>query len=76
MTTHYQSSKGPMEIASMPLRYATNAADKLRHERINDSRDAEIQALDAHIAKVSEEIAEQQAALAKTDAEALAGVEP
>lgn len=60
MTTHYQSSKGPMEIASMPLRYATNAHDKLKRERVDNSRDAEIKALADHIARVSEEVAQQQ----------------
>jgi hypothetical protein len=64
MTTHYQSSKGTLEIASMPLRYAQNASDKLKRDRRDDSRDAEIAALDAHIARVSEEIAQQQVAQA------------
>ena len=73
MTTHYASSKGPVEIATMPLRYAQNAHDKLRRERINDSRDAEIAALADHIARVSEEIA--QAHPAPTEREAIEGVE-
>lgn len=60
MTMHYNSSKGPVEIASMPLRYATNAHDKLKRERTDDSRDAEIKALADHIARVSEEVAQQQ----------------
>lgn len=32
MTVYYKSSKGPVEIASMPLRYAVNALGKLRRE--------------------------------------------
>lgn len=60
MTTHYASSKGPMEIASMPLRYAQNAHDKLRRDRTDDSRDGEIKALADHIARASAEISQQQ----------------
>lgn len=59
MTTHYASSKGPMEIASMPLRYAQNALAKLQREREDDTRDAEIEALLAHVERVSAEIAAQ-----------------
>jgi hypothetical protein len=60
--THYNSSKGPVEIASMPLKYATNACEKLKRERADDSRDSEIAALEAHIAKVQAEIEAQEAA--------------
>lgn len=62
MVTHYNGSKGPMEIAAMPLRYANNALTKLRYMREDDSRDAEIEALAAHVAKLSEEMAERMAA--------------
>lgn len=58
MTTHYNGSKGPIEIGTMPLRYASNALGKLQRERLDDSRDAEIEALSAHVAKLSEEMAE------------------
>lgn len=61
MTTIYNSSKGPVEIGSMPLRYATNALHKLQREREDDSRDAEIEALQAHVTKLSEEHLESQA---------------
>lgn len=60
--THYNSSsKGPVEIASMNLRHAENALGSLQRNRQDDSRDAEIEALSAHIAKLHEEYAEQQA---------------
>lgn len=61
MTTTYNSSKGPVEIATMPLRYATNALMKLQRDREDESRDAEIAALQAHVTKLSEEYLEQQA---------------
>ena len=48
MTTHYNSSKGPMPIAEMPLRYAANALNKLRRDE--PSRTEEIDALAAHVA--------------------------
>lgn len=63
MTAIYTSSKGPMEIASMPVRYAQNALDKLRREREDDSRDGEIDALSAHIAAAVE--AEAEAAVSQ-----------
>lgn len=60
--THYNSSsKGLVEIASMNLRHAENALNSLQRNREDDSRDAEIQALQAHVAKLHEEYAEQQA---------------
>lgn len=54
MITRYASSKGPMEIASMPGRYASNALAKLQRDRMDDSRDAEIDALSAHVAALAE----------------------
>lgn len=48
----YQSSKGPVEIDTMPLSYAKNALNKLR--RGEPERTAEIDALDAHVAKLTE----------------------
>lgn len=72
MTTHYQSSKGPKAIADMPLRHATNALDRLQRERVDASRDAEIEAIAAHVAKLSEEIAEAQTSPAVEATEATA----
>lgn len=59
--THYNSSKGPKAIADMPLPYANNALLKLQRERQDDSRDAEIEALAAHVTRLSEEAAERAA---------------
>lgn len=47
MTTTYQSSKGEVEISTMPLSYAKNAVNKLR--RTEPERTAEIAALQAHV---------------------------
>lgn len=58
--TVYQSSKGPKAIADLPLPYAQNALAKLQRERVDASRDAEIEAIAAHVARLSEEIAEAQ----------------
>jgi len=53
----YQSSKGPVEIDTMPLSYAKNAANKLR--RTEPERTAEIEAIDAHVAKLEAEAIEK-----------------
>jgi hypothetical protein len=53
MLTHYQSSKGPLEIATMPLSYAKNARNKLA--RTEPERTAEIEALSAHVEKLEAE---------------------
>lgn len=53
--THYRGSKGAVEIGSMPLPYAANALAKLQRERVDTSRDAEIEAIAAHVAKLQEE---------------------
>lgn len=60
MTAVYNGSKGPVEISTMCLRHATNALYKLQRERDPDdtSRDAEIEALSAHVTKLSEEMLE------------------
>ena len=47
----YQSSKGPVDIETMPLSYAKNALNKLR--RGEPERTAEIEALDAHVTTLS-----------------------
>jgi len=49
----YQSSTGPVEIATMPLSYAKNALNKLL--RTEPERDAEIEALEAHVKRLSAE---------------------
>lgn len=46
----YQSSKGAVEIDTMPLSHAKNALNKLR--RGEPERVAEIEALDAHVSKL------------------------
>lgn len=57
MTTHYHSSsRGPVEIASMPLRHARNARAKLQREE--PWRLDEIEALSAHVARLEAEEAE------------------
>jgi hypothetical protein len=53
MTMMYQSSKGPVDIATMPLRYAGNALAKLKREE--PTRTAEIEALEQHCASLAEE---------------------
>lgn len=47
----YQSSKGAVEISTMPLSYAKNALNKLL--RTEPERDAEIEALDKHVRALS-----------------------
>lgn len=47
MTTHYKSSKGLVEISTMPLRYAENALDKLKRDE--PEREAEILAISKHV---------------------------
>ena len=56
--THYEGSRGLVEIATMPLPYASNALAKLQREA--PFRVAEIEALSAHVARLSEESAERQ----------------
>ncbi|MEW9855901.1 hypothetical protein [Novosphingobium sp. M1R2S20] len=53
----YKSSKGEVEIATMPLSYAKNALNKLR--RTEPERTAEIEALDAHVSKLEAEAIEK-----------------
>lgn len=52
----YQSSKGPVEISSMPLPYAKNALAKLR--RSEPERAAEIEAIAAHVSALEAEAPE------------------
>lgn len=51
--TMYQSSKGPVEISTMPLRYAINALGKLNREA--PERGEEIEAITKHIAALEAE---------------------
>lgn len=51
--TMYQGSKGPVEIATMPLSFAKNAMNKLL--RTEPERTAEIEALTAHVEKLEAE---------------------
>ncbi|MBF5091945.1 hypothetical protein F1640_18490 [Novosphingobium sp. NBM11] len=51
--THYKSSKGAVVIADMPLRYATNALNKLRRDE--PERADEIEALAAHVDRLGAE---------------------
>lgn len=59
MTTTYNSSKGPVEIATMHPAHLASAHAKLVREREDDSRDAEIGAMAARLAELSEVEAEQ-----------------
>jgi hypothetical protein len=59
----YESSKGPVEISTMPLSYAKNALNKLR--RTEPGRTEEIEALAAHVERLEAEATEQ--ALAAPD---------
>lgn len=61
MTTHYEGSRGPMEIASMPYPYLRNARDKLVREQRDGERQAEIDAMSAQIDKLDAERVEQEA---------------
>jgi hypothetical protein len=54
MTTHYQGSRGPMEIATMPYPYLLNARDKLVREG-DPSRAAEIEAMTARVKELDAE---------------------
>ena len=54
----YKSSKGDREISEMPLPYAKNALGKLRRE--DPSRAAEIDALQAHVDKLTAEADEAE----------------
>lgn len=61
MTTHYIGSKGPVEITAMAYHHLVSAHAKLVRERLDDSRDAEIQAMAAHIAVLDAEYEAEQA---------------
>jgi hypothetical protein len=56
MTTHYTRSNGAqVEIASMIYHHLVSAHAKLVRERVDDSRDAEIEAMAARIAELDAE---------------------
>jgi hypothetical protein len=54
MTLHYQGSKGPVAIASMPYPHLRNALEKLQREGAPD-RQAEIAAMSARLAHLDAE---------------------
>lgn len=61
LPTHYQGSRGPQEIASMPHSYLVNAYDKLVRDGDPD-REPERQAMARQIAANNEAFAEAEAA--------------
>ncbi len=52
MTTHYEGSRGPVLIETMPYPYLLNARDKLVREQRKGERQAEIDAMTARIADI------------------------
>lgn len=60
MITHYQSSKGPVAIATMPFPYLQNAHDKLVREG-DPSRQAEVDAMAVRLAELEAEHAKESA---------------
>ena len=64
--THYQGSRGSMEIASMPHSYLLNAHRKLA-DQDDGSRAAEVEAMAAQIAINNEQFAEAEAAKAQAE---------
>lgn len=62
MITHYHGSKGPVEIASMAYPHLTSAHAKLLRDRADDSRDAEIEAMQRDILRRDAEYEAEQAA--------------
>jgi hypothetical protein len=62
MTSHYNGSRGAVEIASMNPHHLAAAHAKLVRERADDSRDAEIGAMGAVLADLAEQEAEQAVA--------------
>ena len=67
LPTHYQGSRGSMEIASMPHSYLSNAYDKLVREA-DPEREPERQAMARQIAANNEAFAEAEAAKAQMEA--------
>jgi len=58
--THYTNSKGQqVVIADMLYPHLINAHDKLRRERKDDKRDAEITAMAARIRELDEQFAKE-----------------
>lgn len=60
--THYTGSKGPVPIAAMAYSHLVSAHAKLLRDRLDDSRDAEIDAMAADIARRNIEHEAEQAA--------------
>lgn len=62
MTTHYNSSRGPVEISAMPYPHLVAARAKLIRDREDDSRDAEISAMTNRVEEMEAEFAESEQA--------------
>lgn len=62
MVTHYHGSGGPVAIAAMNYRHLASAHAKLLRERLDDSRDAEIAAMEDDLARRDLEYEAEQAA--------------
>lgn len=60
-TTHYQGSKGPVEIETMPFPHLNSALAKLLRDRIGDERQDEVDAMSARLAVLNEQHLESQA---------------
>lgn len=60
--THYTGSKGAIAIAAMHYAHLASAHAKLLRERTDDSRDAEIAAMEDDIARRDAEYEAEQAA--------------
>ena len=59
--THYNGSRGPVEINSMLYPHLKNARDKLVRDQRNGERQAEIEAMSARLAHLDTERAEEEA---------------
>lgn len=62
MVTDYNGSKGPTPIKGMAYNHLVSAHAKLLRDRLDDSRDLEIEAMAADIARRNIEYEAEQAA--------------
>jgi hypothetical protein len=69
MTTHYNGSRGPVEIASMPYRHLCAARDKLVRDGFEKERAAEVEAMSARIAELDADYAAAEAEAEKVGAQ-------
>lgn len=58
--THYQSSKGPKEIATMHAAHLSAALNKLEDTGYAPERQPEVDAMTARLAQLNEEFAQSQ----------------